>query len=565
VTWALRIAISKLRPFNVAAIARIAIVAAVFGAFLYGDYRLFAQLFKQVQSVEAATPFFALGLLRNLLAMVFLIASVVLFSSAMTAAIGAFFSDLDLDIYHSAPRGKLRIALSRWSKTLFQSATIVFAFLVPLFVAFARTYPVPPSFYAAASINLLLLLTIPISLASCAIILLVRFFPVRHVHQIVATIAMLVLTGAVIAFRMSRPERFFVDANTDDVVRVLRAIELPSMSVYPSTALAEWMTWSAGVSPAPFGLVRTAGETPALQMRIVTVAVIAFLAFVATARLAYFAAFVRARETMAPVALGSRFATRIIDRALAPFDIQTRALVAKEVRTLARDVAQWSQLFLMGALLFIYLYNVRMLPLGGDARATIVAYANLGMAGFVIAAICLRFAYPSVSAEGKAFWLIQSAPMSYRRFLAVKVAVYSVPLTLLALLLTVFANVILAAQPVVWAFTLLGASLLAITLVSLGVGLGAVSPNFAAENPLQVGLSLGGFAYMAVSLGYVGAIMFLMARPVVHYFLWRFLGITDDHTVLQIALPAVTAVTLSIALMVFPLVIAERRLSEREK
>jgi hypothetical protein len=118
---------------------------------------------------------------------------------------------------------------------------------------------------------------------------------------------------------------------------------------------------------------------------------------------------------------------------------------------------------------------------------------------------------------------------------------------------------------VVWAFTLLGASLLAVTLVSLGVGLGALSPNFAAENPLQVGLSLGGFAYMAVSLGYVGAIMFLMARPVVHYFLWRFLGITDDHTALQIGLPIVTAVTLSIALMVFSLLIAERRLSEREK
>ena len=40
-------------------------------------------------------------------------------------------------------------------------------------------------------------------------------------------------------------------------------------------------------------------------------------------------------------------------------------------------MAQWSQLFLMAALLFIYLYNIRMLPLGGDARATIVAYANL--------------------------------------------------------------------------------------------------------------------------------------------------------------------------------------------
>ena len=102
-----------------------------------------------------------------------------------------------------------------------------------------------------------------------------------------------------------------------------------------------------------------------------------------------------------------------------------------------------------------------MLPLGGDARATIVAYANLGMAGFVIAAICLRFAYPSVSAEGKAFWLVQTAPVSYREFLRVKVFVYAAPLTLLSLLLTAFANMLLDANAVVWIFTLIGASLLA--------------------------------------------------------------------------------------------------------
>ena len=85
-----------------------------------------------------------------------------------------------------------------------------------------------------------------------------------------------------------------------------------------------------------------------------------------------------------------------------------------------------------------------------------------------------------------------------------KVFVYAAPLTLLSLLLTAFANVLLDANAVVWAFTLIGASLLPVTLVSLGVGLGALSPNFNAENPLQVGLSLGGFAYMAVSMGYVG-------------------------------------------------------------
>jgi len=546
--WSLRIALSKLRPINASSLTRITVVVAVFSAFLYGDFVLFQRLFRATGQIEAATPFFALGLLRNLLAMVFLTATVVLFSSSLTAAIGAFFSDLDLDLYHGAPRSHLRIAVTRWMKTLLQSAAIVFAFLVPLFIAFARQYKLAPSFYATSLINLVLLLTIPVSLASMTILLLVRFFPVARVHQIVATLAMIVLTLVVIAFRLSRPERFFVEITTDDLVRVLKAIELPSMSLYPSTTLADLMVHARGFVLAP---------------KITTMAAVLFALFVFVARGTYFAAFVRARESMAPAALGSALATRAVDRVLESFDLQPRALIAKEVRTLARDVAQWSQLFLMAALLFIYLYNIRMLPLGGDSRATVVAYANLGMAGFVISAICLRFAYPSVSSEGKAFWLVQSAPISYRQFLRVKVAVYSAPLTVLALILTIFANVILHADRVIWIFTIAGALMLAVTLVSLGVAMGAFTPNFAAENPLQVGLSLGGFAYMAISLMYVGAMMLLMAKPVIGYVLWRILRITSEP-VAAVA-PVVTAVTLSFVLMVFPLLAAERRLARREK
>ncbi|HEV7919875.1 MAG TPA: hypothetical protein VGR02_03695, partial [Thermoanaerobaculia bacterium] len=286
-----------------------------------------------------------------------------------------------------------------------------------------------------------------------------------------------------------------------------------------------------------------------------------FVVFVVVARATYFEAFVRARESMAPAALGAAQVTRLLDRLLDKLPLQPRAMIAKEVRTLGRDVAQWSQVMLMGALLFIYLYNIRMLPLGGDTRATVVAYANLGMAGFVVAAICLRFAYPSVSAEGKAFWIVQSAPIRYRQFLLVKVLVYAAPLTLLSVLLTIFANIILDADGIVWTFTLLGAVLLAVTLVSLGVGMGALAPQFGAENPLQVGLSLGGFAYMAVSMTYVGTIMLLMARPIVRYLFWRMFGSSGDSDWLATAVPVVTAITASLALMVFPILIAERRLA----
>lgn len=555
--WPLRIMTARLRPVNAQSVTRTLIVVAVFGAFLYGDFALFQRLFRATAQLQEMTPILALGLLKNLLALVFLVGTVVLFSSSMTVAIGSFFTDLDLDTYHAAPRGRTRIAIARWAKTLVQAATIVFAFLIPMIVAFARQYGAPLSFYPLIVANLALLLSIPVSLASIVIVLLVRWFPVRRVHQIVATLAILVLAVAVIGFRMSRPERFFSNVTTDDVVRVLRQIELPSMEIYPGTALAQLMVNELPV--AGFPLPAATGDwQPATRIAIEALAL--FVIFVLIANRSYFVAFVRARETMAPQAIGSAAATRLTDRLLMRFDAPVRAMIAKEVRTVTRDVAQWSQVFLMAALMFIYLYNVRMLPLGGDARATIVAYANLGMAGFVISAICMRFAYPSVSAEGKAFWLVQTAPISYRHFLRVKVFVYSAPLTLLALLLTAVANVMLDATAVVWTFTMIGASLLAVTLVSLGVAMGAFAPDFAAENPLQVGLSLGGFAYMAVSLLYVGSIMLLMARPIMRYFLWRVLGAESE---IAVVLPVVIGVTASIALAVFPLLAAEKRLAGR--
>ena len=546
--WPLRVAASRLRPWGIASLSRLAVTVAVGGAFLLGDYVLFRRIFRAIGEIEAATPFFALGLLRNLLALVFLMALVILFSSAMTAAIGAFFTDLDLETYHAAPQRKASLVLARWGKTFLQSATMVFVFIIPMFVAFGQRYHAPWSLYPTLLLHLALLLTIPVSAGSLVIVSLVRFFPIGRVHQIVATIAILVLTVTVVGFRMSRPERLFAAVSTDDLRQVLQTVELPSIDRYPGTALADTMV-----------AVAEQREHSWLIPRIAVSAIALFAIFLVVVSKIYFRAFVRARESLAPTAIGASAMTSMIDRLLRPFDLETRGLAGKEMRTLTRDVAQWSQLFLMAALLFLYLYNVRMLPLGGDARATIVAYANLGMAGFVVAAICLRFAFPSVSSEGKAFWIVQSAPVSYRRFLLVKVLVYAAPLTLLSLLLTAFTNVLLGADGVVWAFTLLGASLLGVTLVSLGVALGAMAPNFAAENPLQVGLSLGGFGYMAVALAYVGGIMFLMARPVVHYLFWRVMGIENEPV--TTGLPVVIAIAGSVALIVFPLLLAEKRLT----
>src|SRR3954467_4046240 len=275
--WPIRITLSKLRPCNAATITRSSIIAALFAAFLYGDFALFRRLFAAMAKVEETTPFFALGLLRNLLALVFLAAFVMLFSSAMTAAIGAFFSDLDLDTFHAAPISKMRLVVTRWGKTFAQSATMIYIFVAPMFIAFARRYHAPARLYPIALVNLALLLAIPVTLGALVIIVLVRFFPIQRVSQIVATIAILVLTVAVIAFRMSPPERLFASINTDDVTRVLRSVELPSLDRYPGTALADSMVAMAQGRPAAV-----------LPPKIAITAIALFGAFLLIARRIYF-------------------------------------------------------------------------------------------------------------------------------------------------------------------------------------------------------------------------------------------------------------------------------------
>jgi ABC-2 type transport system permease protein len=91
--------------------------------------------------------------------------------------------------------------------------------------------------------------------------------------------------------------------------------------------------------------------------------------------------------------------------------------------------------------------------------------------------------------------------------------------------------------------------------------MGALSPNFNAENPLQVGLSLGGFAYMAVSMTYVSLMMLLMARPAMQRVVRLVFGEEARRGWLADAAPIVIALTLSLAVAVIPLLLAERRLT----
>ena len=174
----------------------------------------------------------------------------------------------------------------------------------------------------------------------------------------------------------------------------------------------------------------------------------------------------------------------------------------------------------MIALIVIYLYNFSVLPLGKrEYLQNLVSFINMGLAAFVLAAVSARFVFPAVSLEGDAFWIVRSSPVSIRTFLWIKFFVYLLPLLLLSEVLIVVTNILLDVAPFMMILSILTIFSMVPGIVSMGIGLGAMYPDFHSENPGQSVTSLGGLIYMTLCIGFIGTVVVLEAGPVYNVFM----------------------------------------------
>jgi ABC-2 type transport system permease protein len=143
----------------------------------------------------------------------------------------------------------------------------------------------------------------------------------------------------------------------------------------------------------------------------------------------------------------------------------------------------------------------------------------MGLALFVLTAVSARFAYPAVSMEREAFWLVKTSPLSLKAFLWIKFFIYYFPLLILTEILIIATNMLLNVTPFMMVLSTVTVFLIVPGIVAMGIGFGAAYPDFKAENPTQTVTSFGGLIFMMVCAGYIGAIVLLEAGPVYHLFM----------------------------------------------
>ena len=259
---------------------------------------------------------------------------------------------------------------------------------------------------------------------------------------------------------------------------------------------------------------------------------------------------------------------RTVGPVLFALPVAKREFVLKDIKLFFRDTTQWSQLILLAVLVVVYLFNIKALPLHqgepvGFFYVTLVSFLNLGLAGFVLASIAARFIFPAVSLEGRQMWLLRSSPLDLRALLWSKYWVGTIPLLVLALLLTGLTNVLLDVGPFMMTVSLVTICVLTLAIAALALGYGTLYPQFETENAAQIPTSFGGLVFMMSTVALLAAVIFALWQAVYTYVRAVYDHrpvVIDGWMVMWFAIAAIPC----LVAMVIPLRIALRKMESFE-
>ena len=425
--------------------------------------------------------------------------------SGIVTALSTFFLSDDLRLLLASPVSARQLFHARFLRTVAQSSWMVVVFIVPVLGGVGMGHCAPASYYALAILAITPFVLIPVAIGTAVTLLLVNIFPARRARDILMLMGLLFAGSLVLLLRMIQPEQLLRVESLPDITNFFATLQSPATPLLPSFWAAETV----------FAALQ--GRVDALHMVSLWTTALALIVLVAAASDRWhFTGFSKAQE-----ARKARFTKlEMLDplTRLLPISPVHRHLLMKDLKVFLRDVSQWSQLLLLLALVLVYLYNFRVLdldkiPYMSGMVKNVYAFVNLAMAGLVMSTVCARFVFPAVSAEGAAFWIIRTAPISMRAFLWSKFWTGLLPVFVLTEGLTVTANYFLGIDPLLRIVSAATVWFMALALVGLATGVGARYPRFNAENPSQVAGSYGGVAFMIMAVLFMIVLIVLVAWP----------------------------------------------------
>jgi ABC-2 type transport system permease protein len=422
-------------------------------------------------------------LLERLLGLAFAAALALGFLGSLTTAISTLFLSEELGALSVLPFAHRRLVLRQAFLTLALASTPAILLSVPALLVAAGASSRPLLAFAAGTVPLAGVILLAGSAGVAAALLLVRLVPPRRARLLAAFLSATGLAVALVGFRAARPERLFDPLEALSVVTRLGIARPSSPALNP-------VAWAARA--ATRGILGDAGGlVPGAVLFLAGLAVF----FLVPATLWRLHLHVFRDAWPGSAAPAGRLRRGPEARSL------DGVLMRSEAACLLRDASTPAQLGSLAAVFLLDLMNVRLLPATDATARDLVAGLQTGLSLFLVSALSLRFAYPSVSSDGRAALVLRTLPLDPRRQLLVRWAVRALPAAGVALALTGASLLVLRPERTTSALALAAALAGGLAIPALHVGLGALFPRYDAPNAVSVALSTGGLFALVFSTG----------------------------------------------------------------
>lgn len=388
--------------------------------------------------------------------------------SSMVSAVSALYLSGDNEILLSAPLRPAEIFRMRWITISINTSWMILIFSLPVFGAYGVIFSAGVMFWP------LLLVTVPATaitasaIATMTMVVVVYFFPAKRTKDIILYLSLCFGLFLYLIFRMMRPEDLVNPEKYGQFIDYFSAIASPAGPWLPAG-------WAANLL-STYLLDREIDWLLA-GLLVTTPCVLFYLGEWVMDRF-FVTGYSKSQESF-----GGHQSFRPATR----FPSAFAWICRKELKHFVRDSSEWSQFFMIGALVVVYLYNFKVLPLDRspipeEYISNLISFANIGLAGFLAASLATRFVYPSISGERGAFYLIASSPLSLARYLWYKYLFYLLPFTLLTLILILVSNNLLRIEGPMWWISLFTGLVTTWTCIGLGLGFGMYYADFKVEN-----------------------------------------------------------------------------------
>lgn len=461
-------------------------------AIMFATYRGTSSLlskFEQLSILGFLSPGYPLGL-------IFLFLSGMTLLSTIALSFGLFYLADDLEIALKSPLTTWRLFWSKFVTILVVESWMPFVFIYPLLAAFAVHYHASISFYFLSAAIILPFFSIAAAVGILAATLFAALVPANRTRELLAVAVGVAFFGlyALAELIMSRT------SDLRDASQIMRLISSASMQrslTLPSSWIGGYLDALLLNIPGPNIWYLSLAWSCAIAMTALAYLAVHFL---------HFRGYSQARNHRNRRRYGSSLISQFLHWLTSKLPAQARAISTKEFRSLFRDITQVAQFVMLAGIATVYVYNLRLVSALDQLPPESVRWwrgllflINICLGAFVSTAICTRFIFPSVSIEGRAFWILRAAPIELSQLLRLKFQSWILPVTLITAAVFTLGAYAIGAQLGVVILSFYLSVCMAYGIVGLALGLGALFSDFTIESPSQLAAGLGSLTFMLSS------------------------------------------------------------------